>query len=196
MNDHVWPVHRFVLLSRCANFASLLSNCVQGGGDSPDIPILSICDIPPQIMEQLLAYIYTDTCELLSPGATFHLSDMPASNANEDCIFEMELDESDNKFVMESGKKVSAFEVHQKSKGKKASSNSGDNNKSTKKGGKSGGKSSPGRDPIRMLQDVARQWGVKGLTRRSVSWFVKSMRGIRFVRLISLHHIGVPVAQW
>ena len=90
-----------------------------------------------------MKFVYTDSCDLLSIGAKFQLSEL---DHLED-IFHMDLD------VSYSGdNKKSAFEVNQRHKSNK--------NESNQTAGHLG------ENPIKLLQDVSRRWGIKGLAKR------------------------------
>ena len=101
-----------------------------------------------------MKFVYTDSCDLLSIGAKFKLIEL---NRSED-IFDMDLDMN----VSYSGdNKKSALEVNQKHKSNK--------NESNQTAGHSG------ENPIKLLQDVARRWGIKGLAKRYHSFYLALM---------------------
>ncbi|WAR08874.1 IBTK-like protein [Mya arenaria] len=113
IKEQRWPVHRFIMISRCANFPSLLANIMI----SCDLekPVLDLCDIQPQILEQLLRYIYTDTCDLVSPGAKFVLDRKSNDSSGELIDMDMEFGADVERIE---GRR-SAFEVISKQRQKK-----------------------------------------------------------------------------
>ena len=131
-------------MSRCSNFQGLLNKYSNNNNDS-EMTSISIPDVHPQVLEQLLKFVYTDSCDLLRVGAKFAFAEL---NKSED-IFHMDLEMD----VSYSGdNKKSAFEVNQKHKSNK--------NESNQTSGHSG------ENPVKLLQDVARRWGIKGLGKR------------------------------
>ena len=102
----------------------------------------------------MLQFVYTDNCDLLSIGANFKLNNAGHNSpARHDDIFHMEMADEDTNGGYVDGKK-SAYNVTQEQK----------------KGGK--GKSEKlqqtqnEKNPLKLLLDVARKWGVKGLVKR------------------------------
>ncbi|KAH3735613.1 hypothetical protein DPMN_042148 [Dreissena polymorpha] len=109
--DRKWPVHGFIMITRCANFSNLLVN-VNNEDNNTEVQVLEIHDIHPQIIEQVLQFIYTDTCDVLCAGTHFCLNEehqLSTSNNVHDDIFTME-----SHVVKEEHK--SAFEVINKAK--------------------------------------------------------------------------------
>uniref|UniRef100_K1QTZ4 Inhibitor of Bruton tyrosine kinase n=1 Tax=Magallana gigas TaxID=29159 RepID=K1QTZ4_MAGGI len=91
----------------------------------------------------MLTYIYTDSCDLLQVGSAF---DFKSVLTEKDC--------NENDFDGDfkgSFRGKSAYEVTQKKKGKE----------------KKNAKTASERDPIRLLQDMGKKFGVKGLAKRS-----------------------------
>ena len=132
-------------MSRCSNFQGLLNKYADNNNNS-EISVINIVDIHPQILEQLLKFVYTDSCDLLTVGAKFSLAEW---NHTED-IFHMDIEAN----ITNAGdNKLSAFEVNQKHK----------------KGNKHETGDMPGQsreNPIKLLQESARKWGIKGLAKR------------------------------
>lgn len=142
-HGHSWPAHKFIMMSRCSNFQGLL-NKYSNNNDSETMAI-NISDVHPQILQQLLKFVYTDTCDLLRVGTKFSLAEL---NHSED-IFHMDIEMD----VSNSGdNKMSAFEMNQKLKSNKHEPSDA---------------SGQGREnPVRLLQEAARKWGIKGLAKR------------------------------
>lgn len=119
-----------------------------------DIPVIDLNDLHPQILEQLLQFVYTDTCDLLTIGAKFVLTE---ETLKHDEIFKLDLDDlNGDSDVVAGNKKLSAFHVVQQEKKKK------------RHGGKENQEGNHGneRNPVKLLLDVAKKWGVKGLAKR------------------------------
>lgn len=141
----MWPAHKFILLSRSDHFNKLLAE-VNKKETPHDIPVISIPDMHPDIFEQLLTYIYTDTCDLLTVGAKFELSPWKHNYNHGDGF--------DAHTLPTSPHKVSAFEVQQKKK------------KHNKKDNRDENYNIERQNPIKLLQEAARKFGVKGLSKR------------------------------
>lgn len=154
VNEHRWPVHKYILVSRCANFPSLLVNCRLSNRDN--IPVLELTDIHPQILEQVLQFVYTDTCDLITIGSNFTLGEEGSSVARKhEDIFHLEIGDGDAEERGINGKKSAFQVVKEQSKGQKG------------KSGKQKGQQHQGeRNPLKLMMDVARKWGVKGLVKR------------------------------
>lgn len=157
VHDQRWPVHKYILVNRCANFPSLLVNNAQSLSER-DIPVIDIKNIHPQIIEQLLLYVYTDSCDLLCIGAKFELNDDGLHSANHEDIFHLDLSDSHTDSNMSSGnKRMSAYQVVTQEKGKKKQSVNSQQDKNA---------NDNERNPIKLLIDVAKKWGVKGLAKK------------------------------
>ncbi|XP_060567937.1 inhibitor of Bruton tyrosine kinase-like [Ruditapes philippinarum] len=153
VHEQRWPVHKYILVNRCANFPSLLANKSQTLNEM-DIPVIELNDLHPQILEQLLQFVYTDTCDLLTIGAKFVLSE---ESTKHDEIFQLDLDDFDgDSEVVAGNKKLSAYHIVQQ--GKKKKKHAGKENHEENH--------SHERNPIKLLLDVAKKWGVKGLAKR------------------------------
>lgn len=152
---HTWPAHKYILLSRSDYFNKLMAESKKKDSLT-DHQIIQINDVHPEIFEQLLNFLYTDTCSLLIPGTKFDLSPWTAPLQGQgDSIDrnEMENRESPDIFFSKSEKEMSAFAVHQK-------------RKSTSKENKDNGNKAKTKNPIKMLMDAAKKFGVKGLGKR------------------------------
>ncbi|KAL4233187.1 hypothetical protein ACF0H5_007871 [Mactra antiquata] len=157
INDQRWPVHKYILVNRCANFPNLLVNNAQTLSDS-SIPIIDVQNIHPQILGQLLLYVYTDTCDLLNIGAKFELSDDVEASVSEE-IFHLDLHEgqTDGNVNTNCNKRMSAYEavLHGKDKRRKSDKSKSDKDSNGNE-----------RNPVKLLIDVAKKWGVKGLAKK------------------------------
>jgi len=136
-------VHKFILVNRCSNFQSILANIPS---DNVEPPVLELPDIHPQILDQVLQYVYTNDCDLLKSGAKFVLKYSSAKSVlnDEPGIFEMQED-------FETIKGKSAFEVVSKKGAKSA---------------KSCEKVKMETNPLKLMSEIGKRWGIKGLNKR------------------------------
>lgn len=147
VKNRSWAAHKFILLSRSDLFYKLIADVKRKSSD--DKTTLEIPDVNPEIFHQMLTYIYTDSCDLLKIGSAF---DFKSVLTEKDC--------NENDFDGDfkgSFRGKSAYEVTQKKKGKE----------------KKNAKTASERDPIRLLQDMGKKFGVKGLAKR--------LEGIQYV---------------
>lgn len=144
INGHSWIAHKYILVTRCDYFHKLLAESKKRQDDESSI--ITVQGVHPDIFDQLLKFIYSDNCDLLTPGAKFELSKLPHEISADD-VFIDKMAEFD---AITSPHKTSAFEALRKKKGH---------------GGKKDEKSS---NPVKMLQDLARKYGIKGLPKRFV----------------------------
>lgn len=120
-----------------------------------DIPVIDLSDIHPQILEQLLQYVYTDTCDLLTIGAKFVLSKDHVKH-EEMHVFHMDLEDfHEDSDLSSQNKKLSAFQVVKQGKGKRKHET-----------GNIETSHEAERNPVKLLLDLAKKWGVKGLAKR------------------------------
>ncbi|XP_056015291.1 inhibitor of Bruton tyrosine kinase-like isoform X2 [Ostrea edulis] len=136
-----WAAHKFILLSRSDLFYKLIAEVKRKS--SEDQTTLEIPDVNPEIFHQMLTYIYSDTCDLLRVGAVF---DFKPVLTERDCNGN-DFDEDG----LSSMRGKSAYEVTQKKKGKEKK------NMRTVMADK---------DPVKLLQDMAKRFGVKGLSKK------------------------------
>ncbi|KAK7483280.1 hypothetical protein BaRGS_00025447 [Batillaria attramentaria] len=161
VDHHQWPAHLYILASRADYFRKQVPLMATESNICGEKPVIEVTDVQPEVMEQLLKFIYTDTCDLLNVGAKFAFShtDKPAGGKEAGTNG---LDKSAQ--ITFEGKSVSAFEVAQKKKKGKGA-------KEEKEG-----KLPRGRDPVKILQEAARKFGVKGLSKRLEA--VKCVNGV------------------
>jgi hypothetical protein len=101
--------------------------------------------VHPDIFDQLLKFIYTDTCDILTVGAKFELSKYFMEAENDEDLFDKMPE------TISSPHKISAFEAVKKKRGS---------------AGKKEEKLTKSSNPVKMLQDLARKYGIKGLPKR------------------------------
>ncbi|CAC5394250.1 unnamed protein product [Mytilus coruscus] len=145
IGGHSWIAHRYILVSRCDYFHKLLAESKKKEDD--DTSVITVQDIHPDIFDQLVKFIYTDTCDLLTPGAKFELSKISVENGAEDNFLGKVMDTA----VISSPHTTSAFEALKKKKGH---------------AGKKDEKQVKSTNPVKMLQDLAKKYGIKGLPKR------------------------------
>ncbi|XP_076077944.1 inhibitor of Bruton tyrosine kinase-like [Mytilus galloprovincialis] len=145
IGGHSWIAHKYILLSRCDYFHRLLAESKKMEDD--DTSVITVQGTHPDIFDQLVKFIYTDTCDLLTPGAKFELSKISVENGAEDDFLGKVMDTA----VITSPHTTSAFEVLKKKKGH---------------AGKKDEKQVKSTNPVKMLQDLAKKYGIKGLPKR------------------------------
>ena len=150
VGDQKWPAHLFILASRADYFRKHIPGLATELDSSAEKPVVEVTDVEPDVMEQLLKFIYTDTCDLLTIGSkvTFAHLDKRGNGMGH------RKDESHT--ITFDGRAVSAFEVVQRGKKGKG----GKEERSEVKAG------SRGKDVVKVLQEAARKFGVKGLSKR------------------------------
>lgn len=179
VHDQRWPVHKYILVSRCANFPSLLVSCSTGNNDMT-APVLELSDIHPQILEQVLQYIYTDSCDLLTIGTEFVLLEDPERiHQKYEDIFDMEVGDGDNVNGTINGKKSAYQVIQEQGKGRKG------------KGEKKRQQGPNERNPLKLLLDVARKWGVRGLVKRCALHYFSSSVTLNCVFLYHFRFIDI-----
>lgn len=143
IGSHSWIAHKYILVSRCDYFHKLLAESKKRQDE--ETPTITIQGIHPDIFDQLLKFIYTDTCDILTVGAKFELSKYYQEAENDEDLFDKMPE------TISSPHKISAFEAVKKKRGS---------------AGKKEEKSTKSSNPVKMLQDLARKYGIKGLPKR------------------------------
>nr|KAG5696780.1 hypothetical protein BaRGS_012803 [Batillaria attramentaria] len=161
VDHHQWPAHMYILASRADYFRKQVPLMATESNICGEKPVIEVTDVQPEVMEQLLKFIYTNTCDLLNVGAKFAFSHTDKPPGGKEAGTNG-LDKSAQ--ITFEGKSVSAFEVAQKKKKGKGA-------KEEKEG-----KLPRGRDPVKILQEAARKFGVKGLSKRLEA--VKCVNGV------------------
>lgn len=161
VGPHQWPAHMFILASRADYFRKQVPFIATETDFSIEKPVIDVADVHPEVMEQLLKFIYTDTCDVLNVGAKFMFfhTEKPAVVKEADSSG---LEKAD--MIAFDGKVVSAFEVAQKKK----KGTGGKEDKDVK--------TPQSKDPVKILQEAARKFGVKGLSKRLEA--VKCVNGV------------------
>ncbi|XP_048239918.1 inhibitor of Bruton tyrosine kinase-like [Haliotis rufescens] len=151
--NHRWPCHKYILVSKCDFLRNKVASLTKTDEEFPDEePVIHIPSVPPEIMEQVLQYIYNDTCDLLKVGTKFSPVIVKGEGQEKgQGDADLQKDNSDL-LISENLSKMSAYEVHQKKKKSVQKENADPHNTA--------------KNPVRYLQDVAKELGVKGLSKR------------------------------
>ncbi|XP_067674243.1 inhibitor of Bruton tyrosine kinase-like [Haliotis asinina] len=148
-----WPCHKYILVSKCDFFRNKVLNLTNTDREFPgEAPVIHIPSVPTEIMEQVLQYIYNDTCDLLQVGTKFSpviVKDEGQEKGQGDA--DLKKDNSDL-LISKNLSKMSAYEVNQKKKKYVHKENTDPHNTA--------------KNPVRYLQEVAKELGVKGLSKR------------------------------
>lgn len=151
------PAHRYVLAYKSEYFRKIFTAKEEETRKGEKLQ-LSIEHANYDIFVQMLKYIYTDTCDILTIGAKFSTDGDRISDGNTD-DGKNSLAEPETTFEVRHGKKQAAFEVYEKKRKKKG--------KETKQEAVS---SQPDqritRNPIVQLRQLASRFGVKNLAKR------------------------------
>jgi hypothetical protein len=137
--------HKYILAYRCDYFRKLfLQPDIGAASEFSNHQVVEISDVNVELFTQLVRFIYTDDCDLLHIGESYSL---PNDSLVEDP------EEEFSGFIMVSlSKRTSAYESQQKKQGKCT-----DGSKVEKKGG---------HNPVKMLHEIAKTYGVKSLVKR------------------------------
>ncbi|KAM5257001.1 inhibitor of Bruton tyrosine kinase isoform 1-T1 [Ctenodactylus gundi] len=172
VGNRIFPAHKYILAVRADFFQKLFlsdgstlefSDVYRKDEDSVGCHLFVVEKVHPDLFEYLLQFIYTDTCDFLTHGfkPRIHLNkktedhqDILTSQMNK-----MNYHEGDNQ--------KSAFEVYKSNQSHTISERLKSKSKSLKKG-KCVGED----DPVRMLQNVAKKFGLSNLSSR--------LDGVRF----------------
>ena len=116
-----------------------------------DMSTVEVDRVHPEIFGQLLKYIYTGSCDLLAVGKPFAMTS---------CLRQCDDTEMNvNGTFVPYDQMISAYEVHQneKKKNKRKEKNAREKQMKHDKMGK---------NPITLLQDVAKRFGIKALVKK------------------------------
>uniref|UniRef100_A0A673KEC0 Inhibitor of Bruton tyrosine kinase-like n=1 Tax=Sinocyclocheilus rhinocerous TaxID=307959 RepID=A0A673KEC0_9TELE len=170
--DRTFAAHKYILSMRSDFFRKVLlpEGCKEGvedgevkkGEDAVGCDLLVLEKVPPEMLEQALHFIYTDSCEMLVHGAR---PIVPRSNQSSDPEPQQQLIHSLQALGLE---KRSALDVYRSLPAKTYEDADKPKAKNTKSGkkGKSGNVGEPGQNPVKMLQGVAKKLGLGNLSAR------------------------------
>ncbi|XP_016105091.1 inhibitor of Bruton tyrosine kinase-like [Sinocyclocheilus grahami] len=170
--DRTFAAHKYILSMRSDFFRKVLhpEGCKEGvedgevkkGEDAVGCDLLVLEKVSPEMLEQALHFIYTDSCEMLVHGTR---PIVPRSNQSSDPEPQQQLIHSLQALGLE---KCSALDVYRSLPAKTLEDADKPKAKSTKSGkkGKSGNVGEPGQNPVKMLQGVAKKLGLGSLSAR------------------------------
>uniref|UniRef100_A0A671R2Y9 Inhibitor of Bruton tyrosine kinase-like n=1 Tax=Sinocyclocheilus anshuiensis TaxID=1608454 RepID=A0A671R2Y9_9TELE len=170
--DRTFAAHKYILSTRSDFFRKVLlpEGCKEGvedgevkkGEDAVGCDLLVLEKVPPEMLEQALHFIYTDSCEMLVHGAR---PIVPRSNQSSDPEPQQQLIHSLQALGLE---KRSSLDVYRSLPAKTYEDADKPKAKNTKSGkkGKSGNVGEPGQNPVKMLQGVAKKLGLGSLSAR------------------------------
>uniref|UniRef100_A0A672QNQ8 Inhibitor of Bruton tyrosine kinase n=1 Tax=Sinocyclocheilus grahami TaxID=75366 RepID=A0A672QNQ8_SINGR len=170
--DRTFAAHKYILSTRSDFFRKVLlpEGCKEGvedgevkkGEDAVGCDLLVLEKVPPEMLEQALHFIYTDSCEMLVHGTR---PIVPRSNQSSDPEPQQQLIHSLQALGLE---KRSALDVYRSLPAKTYEDADKPKAKNTKSGkkGKSGNVGEPGQNPVKMLQGVAKKLGLGSLSAR------------------------------
>ncbi|PSN38863.1 hypothetical protein C0J52_25683, partial [Blattella germanica] len=136
-------VFQYIIASRCEVLAKRIAEVSINDG----VPTVHLKGLKPEVFRQILQFIYTNTCSILQPGECPIKVIIPDDKDNKHSGSDENL--SDNIFGTKDPNSISAFEVYNKQK--HSNNNKTNNNKQ---------KSSNNVNPIRMVQEAARKFGL------------------------------------
>lgn len=129
------PVHRYILASRSEFF------CQKFDAETKPHEV-RLDEIDEAILSELLSFIYTDSCRLLTPGCQFEWQDKKVAETSEH-----------EKSALAVDSNMSAYEVCNKQQDGRCKSK-----EKTQK-----------HNPVHKLQEMAKKFGIKHLVKRYVS---------------------------
>ncbi|KAK3770373.1 hypothetical protein RRG08_028271 [Elysia crispata] len=161
-----WPAHKYILAMRSDFFRNtvLALEASYERTAMDQRPVVKVPGVGADMMEQILNFIYSDTCEFLTPGHKIKVQSDPLTHVRH-------LQSTENFDT----KGMSAFQVQQKRQANKGQNNKKSHNKSISDD-HDGVNPTSSQNPVQQLQEVARKLGVKGLSKRLDA--VKCVNGV------------------
>lgn len=168
--DRTFAAHKYILSMRSDFFRKLLlpDGCKEGDGevkkgeDAVGCDLLVLEKVPPEMLEHALHFIYTDSCEMLVHGTQ---PIIPRSNQSSDPEPQQQLIHSLQALGLENRSALEVYRSLPTETCEEADKAKGKSTKSGKKA-KSGNIGEPGRNPVKMLQGVAKKLGLGSLSAR------------------------------
>lgn len=172
VGNRLFAAHKYVLAVRSDFFQKLflsngtpleLTDVYRKDEDAAGCPLFVVEKVHPDLFEYLLQFMYTDTCDFLThgfkPRMTVNKKPEDYKGSPDSHLHKMNCHEDD--------KQKSAFEVYRSNQAHTISERQKSKHKSSKKG-----KGVGEEDPVRMLQNVAKKFGLSNLSSR--------LDGVRF----------------
>uniref|UniRef100_A0A8C1NYR3 Inhibitor of Bruton agammaglobulinemia tyrosine kinase n=1 Tax=Cyprinus carpio TaxID=7962 RepID=A0A8C1NYR3_CYPCA len=170
--DRTFAAHKYILSTRSDFFRKVLlpEGCKEGvedgevkkGEDAVGCDLLVLEKVPPEMLEQALHFIYTDSCEMLVHGTR---PIIPRCNQSSDPEPQQQLIHSLQALGLENRSALDVYRSLPANTHEDADKPKAKNTKSGKKG-KSGNVGEPGQNPVKMLQGVAKKLGLGSLSVR------------------------------
>lgn len=168
VGNRLFPAHKYVLAVRSDFFQKLflsdgtpleLTDVYRKDEDAAGCHLFVVEKVHPDLFEYLLQFMYTDTCDFLTHGFKPRI----LVNKNpEDCKGSPDSHMNKKNCPADDNQKA-AFEVYKSNQAHTVSEKQKSKHKSSKKG-KGVGED----DPVRMLQNVAKKFGLSNLSSRYV----------------------------
>ncbi|CAL1542688.1 unnamed protein product [Lymnaea stagnalis] len=155
VGNRTWPVHQYIIAYRSDHFR----NMVAAAGTAPrgEKLVLKVDHVGADIMDQLISFIYTDMCDYLQLGHRVLSQSLTTDERDAPGKSDPVGDDAD--LIITKG--MSAFQIHQKQNSR------GGRKEGNKPGqGEVKDESKLSQNPVKMLQEAARRFGVKGLSKR------------------------------
>ncbi|XP_040595587.1 inhibitor of Bruton tyrosine kinase isoform X2 [Mesocricetus auratus] len=172
VGNRLFPAHKYVLAVRSDFFQKLFlsdgtpsepTDVYRKDEDAAGCHLFVVEKVHPDLFEYLLQFMYTDTCDFLTHGFKPRIL---VNKKPEDCKGSSDSHMNKINCQVDDNQKA-AFEVHKSNQAHTISERQKSKHKSSKKG-KGVGED----DPIRMLQNVAKKFGLSNLSSR--------LDGVRF----------------
>uniref|UniRef100_A0A8C2I4C0 Inhibitor of Bruton agammaglobulinemia tyrosine kinase n=1 Tax=Cyprinus carpio TaxID=7962 RepID=A0A8C2I4C0_CYPCA len=170
--DRTFAAHKYILSTRSDFFRKVLlpEGCKEGvedgevkkGEDAVGCDLLVLEKVPPEMLEQALHFIYTDSCEMLVHGTR---PIIPRCKQSSDPEPQQQLIHSLQALGLENRSALDVYRSLPANTHEDADKPKAKNTKSGKKG-KSGNVGEPGQNPVKMLQGVAKKLGLGSLSVR------------------------------
>ncbi|MEE6476398.1 hypothetical protein FKM82_011060 [Ascaphus truei] len=165
---HTFPAHKYILAMRCNFFQKLFfseddnqldfPDLHQNGEDAAGCDLFVVDKVNPELFAYLLRFVYTDTCDLLVQGYKPRMCHKEKIEDNQDTI----ISNFQKMDFHEDVKGQSAYEVYRESQ-------ICIDNKKQKGKMKTSKKSKPISEeasPVKMLQNIAKRFGLSSLSSR------------------------------
>ncbi|KAM3931295.1 inhibitor of Bruton tyrosine kinase [Leptodactylus fuscus] len=167
LGSQAFPAHRYILAMKCDFFRKLffaaecnqadLPDIYQNGEDSAGCDLFVIEKVSPILFSYILQFVYTDTCDMLVQGHKPRVVQKEKAEENEDAI----ISDFQKISLHEDVKGKSAFEVYRNNQ------ICADNKKKSKmKLSKKSKYVSEEGSPVKMLQNLAKKFGMSSLSSR------------------------------
>uniref|UniRef100_A0A8C1LEF9 Inhibitor of Bruton agammaglobulinemia tyrosine kinase n=1 Tax=Cyprinus carpio TaxID=7962 RepID=A0A8C1LEF9_CYPCA len=168
--NRTFAAHKYILSTRSDFFRKVLlpeggtegvgDGEVKKGEDAVGCDLLVLEKVPPEMLEQALHFIYTDSCEMLVHGTR---PIIPRCKQSSDPEPQQQLIHSLQALGLENR---SALDMYRSLPAKTLEDADKPKAKSTKPGKKGKSSNEPGQNPVKMLQGIAKKLGLGSLSAR------------------------------